>query len=92
MLPITLGTRSLFRIAAPLVAAWIVSSIATPVAAQSQGFSVEGCIGCHAQGEPAPVFNINSLVDLHYVDLDPAGPATASGYRQLNVTLTSVDV
>ena len=80
------------RVAALLLQMWIAAVIAAPVGAQSQGFSVEGCIGCHAGGEPAPVSNINSLVDLHYVDLDPAGPATASGYRQLNVTLTSVDV
>lgn len=69
-----------------------VALAAPGVGAQSQGTSVEGCIGCHAPGEPAPVGNINDPSDLHYVDLHPAGPASASGYRQINVAPTGVDV
>ncbi len=72
-----------------LVFVWIA---APDVSAQSQGPSVEGCIGCHALGEPAPVGNNSNLGDLHYVDLHPSGPASLSGYRQINVAPTLVDV
>ena len=70
----------------------LVLASAVPAIAQSQGPSVEGCIGCHALGEPAPVGNISSLLDLHYIDTDPRGPAAVSGYRQLNVAPSSTDV
>jgi len=56
------------------------------------GTSVEGCIGCHAAGSAVPVADIADQRDAHYVDLDPRGPATTSTYRQLDVTLGSVDV
>jgi OmcA/MtrC family decaheme c-type cytochrome len=67
-------------------------AVSLPALAQSQGSSVEGCIGCHALGQPVPVGDINNLIDLHYIDTNPAGPATASGYRRLDTTVTSVDV
>ncbi len=97
-----LQTRYLFRRASlrppirVLVQAVIVSISVilggTTAAAQSQGPSVEACIGCHAMGEPAQVGNITQLVDLHYTDTNPDGPETASGYRTLNVDVTATDV
>lgn len=68
--------------------------LAAQVSAQETdpGTSVEGCVGCHATHGVVPVSDISDPADLHYIDLDPAGPATPSGYRQLMVTLTSVDV
>jgi OmcA/MtrC family decaheme c-type cytochrome len=85
-------SRSLLRIAPLLLPATLLSMGAVPAFAQSQGSSVEGCIGCHALGQPVPVGNINNLIDLHYIDTNPNGPATASGYRRLDTTVTSVDV
>lgn len=70
----------------------VAAMVAGAAGAQSQGPSIEACIGCHALGEPAPVGNVADLMDLHYVDVDPAGPATPSGYRQLNVAFGRVDV
>ena len=35
--------------------------------AQDQGLSIEGCIGCHALGEPAQVGNIDHVIDLHHL-------------------------
>ena len=75
-----------------LLAISCLASTAPLALAQAGDTSVEGCIGCHALGEPAPVGRIESVVDLHYTDLDPKGPASASGYRQLNVLVASVDV
>ncbi|MBW2420016.1 MAG: OmcA/MtrC family decaheme c-type cytochrome [Deltaproteobacteria bacterium] len=71
-----------------------VTAIAGPVAAQvvDQGTSVEGCVGCHALGTAVPVGNVNDHRDPHFVDLHPKGPETSSGYRQLVVTLTLVNV
>lgn len=66
--------------------------VASAAAGQSQGDSVETCIGCHALGEPAPVGNNANVNDLHYIDLHPAGPATDSGYRSFAVDVTLVDV
>jgi OmcA/MtrC family decaheme c-type cytochrome len=54
--------------------------------------ALEACIGCHGDGAAVPVGNITNLVDAHYIDTDPDGPETASGYRQLHVELNSVDV
>lgn len=56
------------------------------------GNSVEACIGCHGDGQVKPVGDITNAADVHYVDTDPDGPATASGYRQLAVNITQVDV
>jgi OmcA/MtrC family decaheme c-type cytochrome len=65
---------------------------ATPAAAQSDGPAVEACIGCHSRGQAAPVGDIRNVMDLHFTDLHPDGPATPSGYRRLDVAITSVDV
>ncbi len=54
--------------------------------------SVEACTGCHGLNGVAPVGDITDPADVHYVDTDPDGPATASGYRQLAVNITQVDV
>jgi hypothetical protein len=54
--------------------------------------SVEGCVGCHGDGEIVPVGDILMLADAHFVDTDPDGPETPSGYRSVVATLTQVDV
>ena len=54
--------------------------------------SVEACIGCHGSGGVRPVGDITDPDDVHFVDTDSDGPATASGYRQLAVNITQVDV
>ncbi|MDH3211979.1 MAG: OmcA/MtrC family decaheme c-type cytochrome [Myxococcales bacterium] len=54
--------------------------------------AVEACIGCHGPGAQLPAMDITDPMDAHYIDTDPDGPATPSGYRQVNLTLTSVDV
>jgi OmcA/MtrC family decaheme c-type cytochrome len=54
--------------------------------------SVEGCVGCHGDGEIVPVGDILVLADAHFVDTDPDGPETPSGYRSVVATLTQVDV
>ncbi|MBW2390009.1 MAG: OmcA/MtrC family decaheme c-type cytochrome, partial [Deltaproteobacteria bacterium] len=54
--------------------------------------SVEACIGCHGAGGVKPVFDVTDTSDVHYVDPNPLGPETASGYRQLAVNITEVDV
>jgi OmcA/MtrC family decaheme c-type cytochrome len=54
--------------------------------------SIEGCEGCHGAGQVSPVGDITLVNDAHAIDLDPAGPQTDSGYRQLNALLTQVDV
>ena len=54
--------------------------------------AVEGCIGCHAVNAAVPVGDITNIVDAHFVDTDPFGPLTASGYRQLEVVVDTVDV
>lgn len=56
------------------------------------GTSVEACIGCHGPGSAVPVVDITDPGDAHHVDTDPLGPETLSGYRQLNVEITLVDV
>jgi hypothetical protein len=48
----------------------------------AQDTSVEGCTGCHSNNGVVPVGNINNRRDVHYVDLDPNGPATDSTYRE----------
>jgi len=68
---------------------------AAPPYDEDNGTAVEGCLGCHNPNDPnaaMPVGDITMLGDAHHVDLDPQGPATASGYRQLNITVASVDV
>jgi OmcA/MtrC family decaheme c-type cytochrome len=54
--------------------------------------SLEACIGCHGAGGVLPVASIDAPDDAHYIDINPDGPATPSGYRQLDVVLDSVDV
>lgn len=54
--------------------------------------SVEGCEGCHGVGQIVPVGDITMVGDAHAIDTDPDGPMTASGYRQVNATLSLVDV
>jgi OmcA/MtrC family decaheme c-type cytochrome len=62
------------------------------VAVEDPGESVETCIFCHATGGVAPVSDVNDPNDAHYVDLDPKGPQTAAGYRQLQIAPSLVDV
>jgi OmcA/MtrC family decaheme c-type cytochrome len=54
--------------------------------------ALEACVGCHSPGTVKPVGDITDMMDVHYVDTDPDGPLTDSGYRQLNVAITAVDV
>ncbi|MHC5004291.1 MAG: OmcA/MtrC family decaheme c-type cytochrome, partial [Planctomycetota bacterium] len=54
--------------------------------------AVEACVGCHGAGQVRPVGDITDVMDVHYVDTDLNGPLTDSGYRQLLVTVTAVDV
>jgi len=54
--------------------------------------AIEACIGCHGPSGVRPVGNITDVMDVHFIDTDPDGPQTSSGYRQLHVELTSVDV
>jgi OmcA/MtrC family decaheme c-type cytochrome len=56
------------------------------------GTAVEACISCHGPGTLAPVSDIESIDDVHFIDLDPAGPASDAGYRQLNIEVTRVDL
>jgi OmcA/MtrC family decaheme c-type cytochrome len=61
-------------------------------AAQDDGTADENCIRCHGESGFRPVGDISDARDVHYVDLDERGPITDSGYRQVNLELTSVDV
>jgi OmcA/MtrC family decaheme c-type cytochrome len=54
--------------------------------------ALEACIGCHAETAQKPVGDITNVLDSHYIDTDPQGPETTSGYRQLHVQIDSVDV
>jgi OmcA/MtrC family decaheme c-type cytochrome len=54
--------------------------------------SIEGCEGCHGAGQISPVSDITLVNDAHATDTNPDGPLTDSGYRQINATLTQVDV
>jgi len=54
--------------------------------------SLESCVGCHGIDGVLPVASIDAPGDAHFIDTDPDGPVTPSGYRQLVVTPTSVDV
>ena len=54
--------------------------------------AVEACVGCHGAGQVRPVGNIHDTMDAHYVDTDANGPLRESGYRQLLIDVTSVDV
>jgi len=54
--------------------------------------SIEGCEGCHGAGQISPVGDITLVNDAHAIDTNPDGPLTDSGYRQLNATLTLIDV
>ena len=77
---------------AALALALVLLPFASSAQVEDEGTSVEACIGCHADGGVAPVGDISDAADLHFIDLDPQGPLTPSGYRQLNVTLNFVDV
>ena len=73
--------------------AGLLVGMATVASAQTDtGTAVEACISCHATGTLVPVSDINNPWDAHYVDLDPDGPESDAGYRQLDLTLTAVDV
>ncbi len=63
-----------------------------PAANADDGTSLESCVGCHGAGGVLPVASISAPGDAHHIDTDPDGPATSSGYRQLRVALSSVDV
>ncbi len=54
--------------------------------------SVETCVGCHGSGTAVPVGDITTVGDAHYINTTANGLMTSSGYRQLNLALTSVDV
>jgi OmcA/MtrC family decaheme c-type cytochrome len=54
--------------------------------------ALEACIGCHGDGAAVPVGDITNVMDAHFIDTDPDGPQAASGYRQLNVAISSVAV
>jgi OmcA/MtrC family decaheme c-type cytochrome len=54
--------------------------------------SVETCVGCHDDQGVAPVGDITDPDDPHFIDTMLPAPQTASGYRQLDAELTSVDV
>jgi hypothetical protein len=57
------------------------------------GTSVEACIECHGENGAVPAFDIRDENDVHYIgDVNSDGRLTPSGYRQLNVTINSVDV
>ncbi len=81
-----------FRVAMMTILSVLAWILAADAGAQSQGPSVESCIGCHALGEQAPVGINSNFEDLHYIDLHPDGPASISGYRRLDVAPTLVDV
>jgi OmcA/MtrC family decaheme c-type cytochrome len=63
-----------------------------PAGVLDDGTSIEACVGCHGAGQVLPVASISAAGDAHEIDTDPLGPASGSGYRQLNVTITTVDV
>jgi len=54
--------------------------------------AIESCIGCHGENGVVPVGDITHALDAHFVDTHPDGPLTASGYRQLDIEITAVDV
>jgi OmcA/MtrC family decaheme c-type cytochrome len=55
--------------------------------------AVEACVGCHGEGAVVPVGDITDMMDAHYVDTDPDGPAVEPwDYRQLNIEITEVDL
>ena len=56
------------------------------------GTSIEGCVGCHDANGAVPIEDITVPMDAHFIDTHPDGPATASGYRKLVVTINSVNV
>lgn len=58
----------------------------------SPSASIEGCVGCHGEGRAVPVANNTQPGDAHFVDPNPAGPLTASGYRALDTEILTVDV
>jgi OmcA/MtrC family decaheme c-type cytochrome len=61
-------------------------------AVDDPGTSVETCIACHATGGVAQASDIDDPADVHYVDLDPQGPQTPSGYRRLQIDVDQVDL
>jgi len=79
-------------ILASSIAALLGTSTESLAQITDPGTAVEACISCHGPETLAPVSDINSPDDVHFVDLDPAGPASAAGYRQLNIEVTEVSV
>ena len=77
-----------------LVGAFVaVAVLAGPASSEiDQGTAVEGCVGCHSANAVLPVGDVGNPRDAHHIDLDPRGPATQSGYRQLDIEFASVDV
>jgi OmcA/MtrC family decaheme c-type cytochrome len=54
--------------------------------------SLESCRSCHGAGQSFPVADITRAGDAHFVDPDPDGPLTDSGYRRIDATIDRVDV
>jgi len=63
-----------------------------PGAGSEIATSVESCVGCHGPLAAEPVMDITDTSDVHYIDTDSNGPLTPAGYRQVNLTLSLVDV
>ena len=75
-----------------LAALFGLTTAGAALAIEDQGTSVEECVACHATGQAVPVGNVDNLADPHFTDTNALGPLTDSGYRQLNVAVTSVDL
>jgi len=74
----TTTTRIRFLIVLAIAVGWGAGRVDALV--EDHATSVEGCIGCHAKGGVVPVGDVSNPSDRHYVDLDPRGPETQSGY------------
>jgi OmcA/MtrC family decaheme c-type cytochrome len=70
----------------------VIGAAREGVAAEDDGVADEDCLRCHGEGRFSQVWDVDDPSDAHYVDRDPLGPATPSGYRQVNLELTRVDV
>lgn len=84
--------RPLTRLFLLMLLVWPGAALAGIAEEADDGTSIEGCVGCHGAGQARPAVNVADARDVHYVDTDPRGPATASGYRQNNVEISSVDL
>lgn len=54
--------------------------------------SLETCGSCHAPWQALPVTDVAAEGDAHFVDPDPNGPLTPSGYRRIDAVITAVDL